>query len=103
MPRQAGPWPIPSRDLERLPEFHAEGARLIDEQPRPSQDLCRNRSVIAEVCDLVRKVLADQRHLEPIPREREAGIDEPIRSAQSRIGGIVITAEAASDIGVVGA
>src|SRR6266403_3687400 len=33
---EARPWPVTSSDLERLPEFHAKGARLVYEQPRPS-------------------------------------------------------------------
>src|SRR5882757_2968140 len=87
--------------LERLPEFHAEGARLIHEQARPARYFCCDRAVIAEIRHLVGEILADDRHLEPVPREREACIDEPIRAAQSRAGGVVTAGETPADIGVI--
>lgn len=63
---------------ERLPEFDAERSRLIDEQPGATGRFSRNRTAIAQVGDLVGKVLANQCHLERSPVEADVRIDEPI-------------------------
>src|SRR5882724_9122409 len=50
--------------LERLPEFDAEGTRLIHEQARPPRYFRSDRAIVPEIGDLVGEILADDRHLE---------------------------------------
>src|ERR1700716_2805912 len=66
---------------ERLPEFHADGARLIHEQPRTTRSLRRKRAVIPEIRDLVGQVLAYESNLERAASESKSRIDKPVSGA----------------------
>src|SRR5438034_11529444 len=70
-----------TQSLKRLPEFHAEGARLIHEQPWPARDFRRNRAIVPEIRELVGEVLADERNLHGTVRESEPPMEEPIGAA----------------------
>src|ERR1700751_615719 len=89
------------QSLEGLPEFHAEGARLIHEQPWTARDFGGYRAIVPEIGKLVGEVLADERNLRGTVREREPRIKEPIGSPLTRIARVVVGAEAAADVGIV--
>src|SRR6185312_17086106 len=88
---------------EGLPEFHAEGAWLIHEQSRPARNFRRNRAIVAEIGEFIGQILADQRNLEGSVLEGESRVDEPIGGALARLAGIIVAAEAAADVGIIGA
>ena len=90
-----------TQSLKRLPEFHAEGARLIHEQSRPAGDFRGNRAIVPEIRELVGEILADERNLRGTVRESEPRIEEPIGAALTGIARVVVGAEAAADVGIV--
>src|ERR1700679_817206 len=92
----------PRRFSEGLPELDSERPRLVHEQARPSGRLCRDRAAVAEIGDLVGEILTDQRNLERPAIEPQVRVNEPIRRPQPRVLRLVVAAEAAPYVRVVG-
>src|SRR5437879_9008236 len=86
---------------EVLTDLDADGARLIEEQPRPAGDFRGNRTVSAQVRHRVAEGLAGQRDLGRSVAEREACIEQAVGRPLARKNRGVRGAEAAADVGVV--
>src|SRR5207249_2199843 len=82
---------------EVLTDLDADGAGLIEEQPRPAGDFRGNRTVIAQVRHRVAEVLADQRDLGRSIAQREACIEQAVGRPLARHRAAVTRAEAAAD------